>query len=236
MALLELERVGKHYKRDSRVALEDVSMEMHAGEMVVIWGERQSGRSTLLRIAAGIETPDRGTVCFDGCELTTRDRKKLGQGISYCRRQFHRRRGPTVLDQLIAGQLSRRVSQPTALAYAWRALERVQANSCAELPATELKTDETVRVAIARALTCDPCLLVMDEPTLGVEPLDRDGILKLLRSLADEGIAVLSSTGEGTGFLGADRVLALGKGKLDGNLTPDLAPVTNLIRHRQGRG
>ncbi len=236
MALLELERIGKRYKRGSRVALDDASMEIHAGEMVVIWGERQSGRSTLLRIAARIETPDTGTVRFEGDCLTARDQKKLGQSIGYCRREFRRRLGPTVLDQLIAGQLGRRVRQSAALAHAWRALERAQAGSCAELRATELKTDETVRVAIARALTCNPRLLVIDEPTLGVEPLDRDGILELLRSLADEGIAILSSTGEGTGFLGADRVLALDKGKLDGDLTPDLAPVTDLNRHRRARG
>lgn len=236
MALLEFERVDKRYKRGSRVALDDVSLEIHAGEMVVIWGERQSGRSTLLRIAAGIEPPDTGTVRFEGGENTTRDQKKLGQGVGYCRREFPSRRGPTILDHLIAGQLGRRVPQSAALTRAWRALERVQARSCAELAATELTTDETVRVAIARALTCNPRLLVIDEPTLGVEPLDRDGILELLRSLADEGVAILSSTGEGTGFLGADRVLALDKGKLDGNLTPDLAPVTDLNRHRQARG
>lgn len=93
-----------------------------------------------------------------------------------------------------------------------------------------------MRVAIARALTCNPRLLVIDEPTLGVEPIKRDSILALLRSLANEGIAILSSTGEGTGFLGADRVLALDKGKLHGELTPDLAPVTDLMRHRQARG
>lgn len=236
MALLELEHVGKRYRRGVRVALDDVSMEIHAGEMVVVWGERQSGRSTLLRIAAGIETPDIGTVRFEGDDLTTRDRKKLGQDVGYCRREFRRQRGPTVLDQLIAGQLGRRVPQPTALANALRALKRVQAISYAEFPATELKTDETVRVAIARALTCSPRLLVIDEPTLGVEPLERDGILKLLRSLADEGVAILSSTSEGTGFLGADRVLVLDKGKLDGNLTPHLAPVSDLNRHRQARG
>jgi ABC-type sugar transport system ATPase subunit len=232
MALLELEHVGKCYKRGSRVALDDVSMEIHTGEMVVVWGERQSGRSTLLRIAAGIETPDAGTVRFESRDLTTRDRKKLGQGVGYCRREFRRQRGPTVIDQLIAGQLGRRVPQPAALTHAWRALERVHASSCAELAATELKADEAVRVAIARALTCNPRLLVVDEPTLGVEPLDRDGILKLLRSLADDSIAILSSTGEGTGFLGADRVLALDKGKLDGELSPDLAPVTDISRQR----
>ena len=63
----------------------------------------------------------------------------------------------------------------------------------------------------------------------------RDGILPLLRSIADDGIAILASTGEGTGFLGADRVLALHKGKLRGEITPELAPVTELDRHRQMR-
>jgi len=91
MALLELQRVGKRYKRGARVALNNVSMEIHAGEMIVVWGERQSGRSTLLRIVAGIETPDTGTVRFEGANLTTRDRKKLGQYVGYCRRDFRRR-------------------------------------------------------------------------------------------------------------------------------------------------
>jgi ABC-type sugar transport system ATPase subunit len=236
MTLLELEHVGKRYNRGSRIALDDVSIEIHAGEMVVVWGERQSGRSTLLRIAAGIEVPDTGTVRFAGRPLTPRPGKLLGEGIGYCRREFRRNRGPTVLDQLITGQLGRRVPQAVALAHAWKALERVQARSCAELEAIVLKTDETVRVAIARALTCNPRLLVIDEPALGVDLLKRDEILKLLRSLADEGIAILSSTGEGTGFLGADRVLALDKGKLDGELATELAPVTDLSRHRHARG
>jgi ABC-type sugar transport system ATPase subunit len=236
MTLLKLEHVGKCYKRGARVVLDDVSMDLDRGEMIVVWGERQSGRSTLLRISAGIEVPDRGMVRFDGRDLTARTGKKLGDGIGYCRREFRRSRGPTVLDQLTTGQLGRRVPQPIALTRAWKALERVQAESCAELAATNLKVDEIVRVSIARALTRDPRLLVIDEPTIGVDPLERDGILTLLRSLADEGLAVLSSTAEGTGFLGADRVLALEKGKLHGELTPDLAPVEDLDRHRQARG
>ena len=68
-----------------------------------------------------------------------------------------------------------------------------------------------MRVAIARALTSEPRLLVIDEPTIGVDLLARDGVLRLLRSIVDGGIAVLTSTGEGTGFLGADRVLSLAR-------------------------
>ncbi len=236
MTLLKLEHIGKRYKRGSRVALDDVSMDIDAGEMVVVWGERQSGRSTLLRISAGLEAPDTGVVRFGGDGVMARDGKLLGAGIGFCRREFRARRGPTVLDQLMPGQFGRRVPRPIALTRAWQALQRVGAESCAELAMSNLKVDEIVRVSIARALTRNPRLLVIDEPTIGVDPLKRDGILKLLRSLADEGIAVLSSTGEGTGFLGADRVLALDKGKLHGELTPDLAPVEHLDRHRQARG
>lgn len=236
MTLLRLEHIGKRYKRGSRVALDDVSMDIDVGEMVVVWGERQSGRSTLLRISAGLEAPDTGLVRFDGDDLVARDGKLLGDGIGFCRREFRRSRGPTVLDQLMPGQLGHKVPHPVALTRAWKALERVNAESCAELAATNLKVDEIVRVSIARALTRSPRLLVVDEPTIGVDPLKRDGILELLRSLADAGIAILSSTGDGTGFLGADRVLALDKGKLDGELTPDLAPIEHLNRHRRARG
>lgn len=232
MTLLELEHVSKHYRRGEHVALDDVSLVIDAGEMVTVWGERRSGRSTLLRVAAGIETPDIGVVRFAGSDLAERKGEMLG-GISYCRTVFRPYRGPTVLDQLMASQFARRVPRPVALTCAWQALERVDAKWCAWLRATELKSEETVRVAIARALTSDPRLLVADEPTIGVDLLERDGILKLLRSIADQGIAVLTSTGEGTGLLGADRVLSLGKGKLRGEMTPDLAPVTDLSRHRR---
>jgi ABC-type sugar transport system ATPase subunit len=236
MTLLELEHVSKRSHSGSRVALDDVSLVIDAGEMITIWGERRSGRSTLLRIAAGIETPDTGVVRFAGCDLAERHGEMLGDGISYCRKAFRPSGGPTVLDQLMTSQLARRVPRSTAVIRAWKALERTNAEQCARLRATDLKTEEAVRVVIARALTSDPRLLVVDEPTIGVDLLERDGILALLRSLADEGIAVLTSTGEGTGLLGADRVLSLGKGKLHGELAPDLAPVEDLSRRRQARG
>ncbi len=236
MTLLELEDVGKSYDRGARVALDNLSLVIDAGEMVVVLGERQSGRSTLMRIAAGVEAPTVGVVRFDGCDLAERGGEMLGGGISFCRREFRPDRGLTVLDQLMASQFARRVPRPIALTGAWKALERVDAVSCARLLAGELKIEETVRVALARALTSEPRLLVVDELTIGVESLKRDDILKLLRSLADDGIAILASTGDGTGLLGADRVLSLGKGKLFGELTPDLAPVTDLVRRRQARG
>jgi ABC-type sugar transport system ATPase subunit len=236
MTLLELEHVAKGYGRGSRVVLANVSLAIDAGEMVVVWGERQSGRSTLMRIAAGIEKPDTGVARFEGRDLAAWRGGTLGRGISYCRRAFRLDWGLTVLDQLVASQLAHRVPRSTAQAHAWRSLERVDATWCATLVASDLKVEEAVRVAVARALTSDPRLLVIDEPTIGIDSSRRDDILKLLRSLADDGVAILQSTGDGTGLLGADRSLMLGKGRLSGELTPDLAPVSDLASHRLARG
>jgi ABC-type Mn2+/Zn2+ transport system ATPase subunit len=94
----------------------------------------------------------------------------------------------------------------------------------------ELDGAEGVRVALAQALVLEPALLVIDEPTVGVDLLERDPILALLRALADEGIAVLASTGEAAGCSGADRALSLSAGELHGSTEPELAPVVPLRR------
>jgi putative ABC transport system ATP-binding protein len=236
MTLLELEHVSKRSPRGVRDALDGVSLAIDGGELVTVWGERRSGRSTLLRIAAGIESPDTGAVRFEGQDLTGQGGEKLGEGISYCRTTFRASAGQHIIDLLAATQLARGVPRSAARSRAWKALERVGVKECATRTPEELNGEEIIRVAIARAVACEPRLLVIDEPTIGVDLIARDGILALLRSIADDGIAILASTGEGTGFLGADRVLALHKGTLRGEITPELAPVTELDRHRQARG
>lgn len=236
MPLLELEHVSKRSRRGPGDALDDVSLMIDEGELVTVWGERRSGRSTLLRVAAGIEAPDSGVVRFAGHDLADRGEEKLGSGIGYCRTAFRASAGQHIVDQLAATQFARGMPRATARSRAWNALERVSAKECATRTSEELSVEEIVRVAIARALACQPRMIVIDEPTIGVELIARDGILALLRSIADDGVAVLTSTGEGTGFLGADRVLALHKGKLRGEIAPELAPVADLHRHRQARG
>jgi ABC-type multidrug transport system ATPase subunit len=236
MILLELEHVSKRSRPGVRDALDDVSLSIDQGELVTVWGERRSGRSTLLRIAAGIETPDAGVVRFAGRDLTNRRDDELGERIGYCRTAFRASGGQPIVDLLAATQLARGLAQSAARSRAWEVLERAAAKECARRTPEELNGEEIVRVAIARALACEPRLLVIDEPTIGVELIARDGVLSLLRSIADDGVAILTSTGESTGFLGADRVLALHKGKLRGEIAPELAPVTELERHRQARG
>jgi ABC-type multidrug transport system ATPase subunit len=235
MTLLALERVSRRCGRGAheRAILRDVSLQVDAGELVAVWGLRRSGRSTLLRVAAGIERPDSGVVRFAGRELPARDFDELGGGIGYCQRAPRGAEGKLVLDELMVAQLARGVPVAAARARAREALARCGAEDCATHRSRELDGGEAMRVAIARAIALRPSLLVIDEPVKGVDLIERDGILSLLRSLADEGLALLISAGEATELAGADRALSLAGGELRGSLRPELAPVVPLRRQAQ---
>lgn len=230
MSLLALKGVGKRYADGlrERVALRDVSLELEAGELAVVWGLRRSGRSTLLRVACGIEAPSSGVVLFDGRNLSEDGEGVLGGGIGYCRKTFRSSEGRTVLDEVMVALLARGVPAAAARSRASTALERTGAERCGGLRLGELDSAEAVRVALARTLAVRPRMLAIDEPVNGVDLMERDSILSLLRSLTDEGIAVLASTGESTGLAGADRALSLSEGELRSGPAPELAPVLAL--------
>jgi ABC-type multidrug transport system ATPase subunit len=232
MSLLTLEGVSKGY--DAHEVLREVTLEIEPDELAVVWGMRRSGRSTLMRLAAGLEPPDAGVVRFEGRDLAAHGERLLGGGIGYCQKTLRFTDGHTALDHAMVGLLSRWVPPRVARKRAREALERVGAGPCAAMTQRELSSAEAIRVALARTLVLEPRLIVVDEPVKGVEPIDRDPILGLLRSLADEGIAVLASTGESTGLSEADRAFVLGGGELRGapaaRRDAQLAPVVPLRR------
>jgi ABC-type lipoprotein export system ATPase subunit len=232
MTLLALERVGKRYREGQRerLVLREVSLPIAAAELTIVWGLRGSGRSTLLRIAAGIETPDSGVVRFEGHDLADHGEEFLGAGIGYCQKTLTRNRSQPVLDLVMLSLLAGGVSPQQARSRAGDALERAGADGCATMALSALDTAESVRVALARVLALEPRLLVIDDPVQGVDQLQRDGILALLRSLADDGVAVLASTGESSALSGADRTLTLSEGELRGPPVRELAPVLALRR------
>jgi ABC-type Mn2+/Zn2+ transport system ATPase subunit len=137
-----------------------------------------------------------------------------------------------VLDELVAAQLARGIAPAPARQRAETALARTGAegHSCAR--ASRLDGAGAVRVTLAHALTSQPPLLIIDEPTKYVDVLQRDSILALLRSLAEDGLAVLMSVGESTSFYRVDRALTLSAGRLRGKTIQELAPVVALSGRR----
>lgn len=235
MTMLVLQSVTKRYSTARReyVALRDVSLDIDRGELVAVWGVRRSGRSTLLRIAGGIERPDEGSVSFCGQDLGAEGTNLLGRTIGYCSAHFIASQGGTVLDHVAVGPLAVGTGRDRARALAGAALERVEASDCANLEPRLLDPAEITRVAIARALVSEPTLLLIDEPTSGVDLLQRDEIMRLIRSIADDGTTILMTLGEAVTM--ADRVLSMDNGELRGDVTPEQAPVVSLRRSRIGR-
>ncbi len=229
MNLLELHGVTKRHRSAGRevTVLDELELTLGAGQLAIIWGARRSGRSTLLRIAAGIEAPDSGTVTFEGAPLSERS---IGTGIGYVAKTLRSSEEQGVLDQIAAVLLARGLSVHEARERARHALKRVEGESCAAMRIPELGGAETLRVAIARTLALAPKLLVIDEPAATIELSERDEVLGLMRTLTRQGVSVLASTGEAEHLEGADIALSLRDGHLHGADTEQTANVLTLRR------
>jgi ABC-type lipoprotein export system ATPase subunit len=229
VSLLELAGVGKRYRSAGRerTVLREIDLVIEPGDLAMVWGARRSGRSTLLRIAAGIERPDAGTVGFEGQDVSERT---LGPGIGYVAKTLRANEEQGVLEQVAAVLMARGVSVKDANERARDALTRAGAQECAALRVSELDSGEAIRVAIARAIVLAPKLVVIDEPAATVEIAQRDEVLGVLRTLTSEGVAVLASTGEPDQLAGAEMTLTLRDGRLHGQRRSQMGTVLPLRR------
>jgi ABC-type methionine transport system ATPase subunit len=235
VALLALERVTKSYRRGRRElpALRDVSLEIRAGEIVGVWGRRFSGRTTLLRVAAGLETPDSGRVLLDGIAVAEHPEGALRRRVAYCHANFAPAHAELVVEHVAVPLLAVGTRIDRACTRAQAMLDRVGAGACAELRPHELTQAELVRVVLARALLQQPQLLLIDEPTSGVDVLEREDLLTTLRVIAkDERVAVLLTASDAEGLSGVDRALSLSEGSLHGDAVPHAADVVPFKRPR----
>jgi lipoprotein-releasing system ATP-binding protein len=223
-ALLSLEGVCKSYWRGAReiVVLEDVSLDVHPGELVAVWGRRGAGKTTLARVAAGLETPDSGAVLFDGEPLKPVARRKgtLDPRIGWLRL------GPltpdfnTVVDSVMTpllGDNSPRKARRLVTAM----LERLGVADPSSLRWENLTHGERTLVGIARATVRERKLLVLDDPTASLDVPQREEVTGLLRRAADEqGLAILMTVPDMPEMAYAHRVGALSEGVLTMSKTP----------------
>lgn len=195
--------------RCERVTLRDVSLDVEPGEMVAVAGRRRSGRTTLLRVAAGVTAPTAGAARFAGVDLARRSVLGMPHGIAYATRCFESIVGGSVLQQVAAPLLGRGCSVACAQAVAGRLLQRTDAAACATLAPADLDHAEITRVAVARALVTLPSLLLVDEPD--------EELLGLLCAIArhDE-LAVVLTTDAGSARAHVHRTLTLDRGTLRG--------------------
>lgn len=220
-ALLSLDRVLAHRRIDGMVVrvLDDVSLDVFAGDFVAVTGDRRSGKTTLLRLAAGMEQPLAGVVRVRDRRLTGVSggaRARRARAIGFVPKQLQLADGKRVVDHLMLPLVAERVPLTTAAARAHEALDRVGAMDLADALPLDLSAGQQALVALARALVRRPALLLADEPGATAPREDRDHILRLLRSLAreHEDLGVVLTARDEDGAAGATRVLRLCDGRL----------------------
>ena len=222
MALLSFQHVSKR-DRDGRrevSVLTDVSFDIDAGEYVGLWGVRRSGKSTLLRLAAGIETPDDGAIIFDGNDLAqmgTEERvaQRRRGGIALALLGLSPKGNRPVVEHIAWPVVGFGASWDEAEAVARRVLKRVGASDIEDARTGELGSSECVRVELARALAHEPRLLLVDEPAILASPSEARELYALLRLLGrDKGLAVVIASREAHALEGAPRILTVDNGRV----------------------
>ena len=239
--LLVINDVSKGYWRGARRlrVLSGVSLQVGAGEVMAVVGARDEGKTTLLKLAAGMELPDDGRVLFDGQDLSRlsgseRDRL-LGDKIAWIGRE---RPGiDWTACQFVAVPLKLGRGRRNALWEAHVALEFVGAEKCADQTWDELSNWERTLVKLARAYACRPRLALFDDLLDGFGLLRMREANAILRAIIDElGCGVLMSASGLEATLGADLVWSFGNGHLKpmGNEPGALAEIIDLPQSSRG--
>lgn len=218
--MLRLDAVAKSYRRgshDVRV-LRDVSLDVRPGELVAVYGQRAAGKTTLLRIAAGLEEPDGGRVELEGRDIATTSptvrARMRREAIAWVERAGPRSTELTV-DTYLAMSLYYRLRPREAHGRALAALERVGAADCAKLRWADLSDTARILVAIAHGLVRRPTVLVADDPTVGLGIVERELIVGLLRTIAeDQGVGVLMAVPDAPSTVQAHHLHGLSRGRL----------------------
>jgi ABC-type lipoprotein export system ATPase subunit len=218
--LLSLTEVTKSYLDGHQrvVVLDRISLEIDPGDYLGVWGPRRGGKSTLLKIAAGIEPPDAGTVCFDGQVVTamsSRERSWLlrSGGVALVTSEWRSQVNRATVDLVATACMGDGTQLRVARRRARRALTQVGAGDQADMRVEQLALCERIRVGLAMALVREPRLLIVDEPAVLSSPSESEALYELLRSLGrSRELAVVVASGELSAIHGAQRIMRISHG------------------------
>ncbi len=195
--MITFERVTKRYDKRNRPALDDISVDIRAGEFVFLVGASGSGKSTFMRLILREEKPTAGRVIVAGRDVGRLSRRKVPQlrrGMGAVFQDFRLLANKTVYQNVaftlqVLGRKSAQIERSVP-----EVLELVGlADKMARFP-DQLSGGEQQRVAIARAFVNRPPLLLADEPTGNLDPSTSVGIMKLLDRINRVGTTVIMAT------------------------------------------
>lgn len=194
--LLELNAVSKQFGQHR--VLDEVSLTVHAGEVIVILGPSGCGKSTLLRTLNGLEPIQGGEIRFDGELLDgNTDWQRLRQRIGMVFQSYHLFPNLTVLENVLLGPLQvQKRERQEALLQAEQLLTRIGLWERRHDYPRQLSGGQQQRIAIVRALCMNPQVMLFDEVTAALDPEMVQEVLEVIRDLAGSGMTLLIVTHE----------------------------------------
>ncbi|MFI1868340.1 amino acid ABC transporter ATP-binding protein [Streptomyces jumonjinensis] len=221
--LIELRDVNKHYGQLH--VLQDISLSVGRGEVVVVIGPSGSGKSTLCRTVNRLETIESGTITIDGQPLPAEGKGLAGlrADVGMVFQSFNLFAHRTVLANVSLAQIKvRGRKRDEADRRSRELLERVGLASQADKYPAQLSGGQQQRVAIARALAMDPKVMLFDEPTSALDPEMINEVLEVMQQLARDGMTMVVVTHEmGFARSAANRVVFMADGRIVEDRTPE---------------
>jgi polar amino acid transport system ATP-binding protein len=214
--MIRFEGVHKWFKKLH--VLNDISLHVKSGEVVVICGPSGSGKSTLIRTINKLEPIEKGRLVIDGMDLSNKKTNinKLRAEIGFVFQQFNLYPHLTVIDNITLAPIKiRRMKKRDAGEQAMALLTRVGLSEKRDAYPGQLSGGQQQRVAIARGLAMKPRIMLFDEPTSALDPEMIGEVLTVMKNLAMEGMTMMVVTHE-MGFASevADRVIFMDEGAI----------------------
>lgn len=216
-SMIKVEHVSKYFGKLK--ALDDVSVEVNKGEIVVLIGPSGSGKSTLIRTINGLEKPEEGKIYFENELYDEKNKAKYASQrgkMGFVFQHFNLFPNMTVMENLTIAQtrvLKR--SDAEAKQMAIKYLKRVGLEDKKDEYPNKLSGGQKQRVAIARSLCMNPEIMLFDEPTSALDPEMVEEVLEVMQALGKEGMTMIIVTHEmGFARTVADRVIFLEDGKI----------------------
>lgn len=221
-------------------ALDDVSFQVLEGETCAVVGQTGSGKSTLLRLLCGLEAPDAGSVEVAGATTATkRGRRDVRRAVGYVMQHPERQLfAQTVESDVAFGPRNMGLSADEVARRVDHALDLVGLAAKKDLSPFELSGGQKRLAAIAGVLAMQPKLLVLDEPTAGLDPRGRAGLRRLLADLRAHGVTIVQVTHSMEDAARADRVVVLDESRViaDGAPAEVFSPENAARLHACGLG
>ncbi|AVT13006.1 MULTISPECIES: sulfate/molybdate ABC transporter ATP-binding protein [Paracidovorax] len=219
---IEIRNISKQF--GDFQALRDVSLDIQSGELIALLGPSGCGKTTLLRIIAGLETPDTGSIHFSGEDTT--DVHVRDRGVGFVFQHYALFRHMTVFENVAFGlrvkPRSERPSEAQIRQKVTDLLKLVQLDWLADRHPSQLSGGQRQRIALARALAVEPKVLLLDEPFGALDAKVRKELRRWLRRLHDElhVTSIFVTHDQEEALEVADRVVVINQGRIEQSGSP----------------